>query len=159
VRPRGPTICLLRGKRYLERVEIQVATLCDAAVDYNGKLCVIGTFDQIFARSVPVVHPQCALALRLCFKSADEGQHKLGISFVDEDGHPIMRPFEPVMEVRLPPEGFFITRNIVLNLQGLKFEKTGTHEVQISIDGQTLCSVPLRVVLVDQHQHGAPGLA
>ena len=141
-------------------MDIQVATLCDAAVDYNGKLCVIGTFDQIFARQVPVVHPSCALALRLCFKSGDEGQHKLGIAFVDEDGQPIIRPFEPVMEVRLPQENIFITHNIVLNLQGLKFEKTGTHEVQISMDGQTICSVPLRVVLVDPTQQpaGAPPL-
>jgi len=142
-------------------MDIQVATLCDAAVDYNGKLCVIGTFDQIFARQVPVVHPSCALALRLCFKPGDEGQHKLGIAFVDEDGQPVIRPFEPVMEVRLPQENIFITRNIVLNLQGLKFEKAGTHEVQISMDGQLLCSVPLRVVLVDpsQQQPGGPQLA
>jgi hypothetical protein len=64
------------------------------------------------------------------------------------------------MEVRLPQENIFITRNIVLNLQGLKFEKTGTHEVQISMDGQTICSVPLRVVLVDPTQQpaGAPPL-
>jgi hypothetical protein len=135
-------------------MDIQVATLCDAAVDYNGKLCVIGTFDQIFARTVPVVHPSCALALRLCFKPGDEGQHKLGIAFVDEDGQPIIRPLEPVMEVRLPQENIFITRNIVLNLQGLKFEKAGTHEVQISMDDQLLCSVPLRVVLVDPAQQG-----
>jgi hypothetical protein len=138
-------------------MDIHVATLCDSAVDYNGKLCVIGTFDQIFARQVPVVHPQCSLALRLCFKSGDEGQHKLGIAFVDEDGHPIINRFEPVMEVRLPQENIFITRNIVLNLQGLKFEKAGTHEVQISLDGHLLCSLPLRVVLVEGDQAGQSG--
>lgn len=138
-------------------MDIQVATLCDSAVDYNGKLCVIGTFDQIFARQVPVVHPQCSLAIRLCFKPGDEGQHKLGIAFIDEDGQPLIKPFEPVMEVRLPQENIFITRNIVLNLQGLKFEKAGTHEIQISIDGQLLVSVPLRVVIVqDPNQPAAP---
>ncbi len=135
-------------------MDIQVATLCDAAVDYNGKLCVIGTFDQIFARQVPVVHPQCALALRLCFKAGDEGQHKLGIAFVDEDGQPIVKPLDPVMEVRLPQEGLFITRNIVLNLQGLRFEKGGQYEVQISIDDTVLTSVPLRVVIVDPATQG-----
>ena len=133
-------------------MDIQVATLCDAAVDYNGKLCVIGTFDQLFARQLPVVHPQCALALRICFKPADEGQHKLGIAFIDEDGRQVIKPFEPTMEVRLPPEGYFITRNIVLNLQGLRFDKAGPYEVQISLDNQVMASVPLRVVLVEQGQ-------
>lgn len=138
-------------------MDIQVATLCDSAVDYNGKLCVIGTFDQIFARQVPVVHPQCSLAIRFCFKPGDEGQHKLSIAFIDEDGKPLIKPFEPVMEVRLPQENIFITRNIVLNLQGLKFEKAGTHEIQISIDGQLVASIPLRVVVVkDPNQPAAP---
>lgn len=140
-------------------MEIQVATLCDSAVDYNGKLCVIGTFDQLFARQVPVVHPSCALALRLCFKPGDEGQHKLGIAFVDEDGQPIIKPFEPVMEVRLPAENMFITRNIVVNLQGLKLDKAGTYEVQISMDGNVLASIPLRVVLVEGGPQGGPQMA
>jgi hypothetical protein len=131
-------------------MDIQVATLCDSAVDYNGKLCVIGTFDQIFARQMPVVHPQCALALRICFKPGDEGNHKLGINFVDEDGQSVIRPFEPNMDVKLPGEGIFITRNIVLNLQGIKFEKKGLYEVQISIDDRPVASVPLRVALVDE---------
>ncbi|MGI8602032.1 MAG: DUF6941 family protein [Verrucomicrobiales bacterium] len=133
-------------------MDIHVATLCDAAVDYNGKLCVIGTFDQIFARQVPVVHPQCALALRVCFKPGDEGQHKLGISFIDDDGKPVIRPFEPVMDVSLPPEGYFITRNIVLNLQGMRFERPGQYEVQITFDGHVITSIPLRVLLVMEGQ-------
>lgn len=134
-------------------MDIQVATLCDAAVDYNGKLCVMGTFDQIFARQTPIVHPQCSLALRICFKPGDEGQHKLGISFIDEDGKPIIKPFEPIMDIQLPPEGYFITRNIVLNLQGMRFERPGQYEVQVSLDGQIVSSLPLRVMVVqDQPQ-------
>ena len=81
------------------------------------------------------------------------------IAFVDEDGQPVIKPLEPVMEVRLPQENIFITRNIVLNLQGLRFDKAGTHEVQISMDDQLLCSVPLRVVIVDPSQAGGPGMA
>lgn len=47
-------------------MDIQVAVLCDYAADYQGKLCVQGAFDTLFARQFPVVHPACALALRLC---------------------------------------------------------------------------------------------
>ena len=45
-------------------MDIQIASLCDFAADYNGKLVVSGTFDTLVARAVPGVHPQCALALR-----------------------------------------------------------------------------------------------
>ncbi len=130
-------------------MDIHVATLCDSAVDYNGKLCVLGTFDQIISRSAPIVHPQCALALRVCFKSADEGVHKLGVHFIDADGKAVFPPFEPQIEVRLPADGDFITRNIVLNLQGLKFEQPGLYSVEITFDDQTYSSIPLRVRVAD----------
>ena len=48
-------------------MDIQIATLCDHAADYNGKLVITGTFDTLAARALPVVHPSCALALRFCF--------------------------------------------------------------------------------------------
>ena len=32
-------------------MDIQIATLCDFAADYNGKLVISGTFDTLAARS------------------------------------------------------------------------------------------------------------
>jgi hypothetical protein len=46
---------------------IQVAVLCDAATDYNGKLNLLGTFDTIYAPEMPMQHPQCAVAVRIAF--------------------------------------------------------------------------------------------
>ncbi|MDB6032554.1 MAG: hypothetical protein JWM16_2892, partial [Verrucomicrobiales bacterium] len=43
------------GSSYL--MEIQVAVLCDAATDYQGKLNILGTFDTIFTAQMPAVHP------------------------------------------------------------------------------------------------------
>ena len=61
-------------------MDIQIASLCDSAADYNGKLCIMGTFDTIFARALPVVYPHCAFAMRICFKPADEGERKLSVA-------------------------------------------------------------------------------
>ena len=60
-------------------MDIQIATLCDFAADYNGKLVISGTFDTLAARALPVVHPSCSLALRFCFTQEDSGRHKLSI--------------------------------------------------------------------------------
>jgi hypothetical protein len=43
-------------------MNIQVAVLCDAATDDNGKLNLLGAFDTIYARELPAIHPQCAVA-------------------------------------------------------------------------------------------------
>ena len=39
-------------------MNIQVAVLCDAATEENGKLSLLGAFDTIYAPQMPAVHPQ-----------------------------------------------------------------------------------------------------
>ncbi len=129
-------------------MDIQVAALCDSAADYNGKLCVLGAFDTIFTQSLPAMHPHCAIALRLCFKPEDDHKIKLRIALINADGADVIPPFEPVIEVPVPPEAFFITRNLVLNLQRLSFQEEGQYSVDIRAEGEILRRVPLRVVLV-----------
>lgn len=131
-------------------MNVQVATLCDSAMDYNGKLCVLGAFDTICSRRKPVVHPHCSLALRICFMPGDEGSHKLSIRFIDADGKLIMPAIEPTVHVKLPDEGYFASRNIVLGLQRLKFEEVGQYSIDVSVDDVMLTRVPLRVMLVGQ---------
>lgn len=119
-------------------------------MDYNSKLCVLGTFDTIGSRTAPIVHPQAALALRICFRSADEGNHKLGIRMINEDGTDIMQPLEAAIDISLPEGADFLTRNMILNFQPLRFEKAGTYSFEVAVSGQVLASVPLRVIVVEE---------
>lgn len=138
-------------------MDIQIATLCDFAVDYNGKLVISGTFDTLAARAVPVVHPTCSLALRLCFTPEDAGRHHLSINIINEDGEsldPNNMPIKPEFEIQLPQNIPFLTRNIVLNLQGLRFKEAGLYSVDIGCDDEILVRLPLRVVLVNQGPNG-----
>ena len=50
-------------------MNIQVAVLCDAATDDNGKLNLLGAFDTIYTQQLPAIHPQCSIALRVTFFS------------------------------------------------------------------------------------------
>ncbi len=134
-------------------MDIQVAVLCDYAADYQGKLCVQGAFDTLFARQLPVIHPACALALRVCLVPEDAGDHKLGITIVDEDGtalDPERMPLIGDLKVALPEGAAFLTRNLIMNFQGLKFEKAGNYSLDITLDGECVSSTPLRLVLVPQ---------
>ncbi len=132
-------------------MELQVATLCDAAADYGGKLTLMGAFDTIAGRgSFPIVHPHCSLALRICFRAEDEGPQKLTVNIIDADGKSIVPSFEPQFEVQLPsPDAFFVTRNLVINMQRLKFPNQGHYAIDIRCDGIMLGSIPLRVILID----------
>src|SRR5277367_3891705 len=92
------------GWRRLAAMEIQVAALCDSAADYDGKLCLLGTFDTIVAAYLPAVHPQCSLALRFIFRKEHEGRHTITVNLVDEDGKAIVPPIEAILDVMLPEE-------------------------------------------------------
>ena len=134
-------------------MDIQVAVLCDYTADYQGKLCVQGAFDTLFARQFPVIHPSCALALRLCMTPEDAGDHKLGIASVDEDGTPLDKERMPIvgdLKVALPEGAAFLTRNLIMNFQGLRFEKTGNYSIDITLDGELVQRTPLRLVQVAQ---------
>ena len=128
-------------------MDTQVSVLCDYAADYQGKLCVQGAFDTLFARQFPVVHPICSLALRLCLEAEDSGDHKLGISIVDEDGVALDKEHMPIVGA-LPEGTAFLTRNLIINFQGLRFEKTGTYYVDVTLDSELLSRTPLRLVQV-----------
>src|SRR5438093_8363705 len=116
-------------------MHIQVAVLCDAATDDNGKMNLLGAFDTIYTQQLPAVHPQCSIALRVTFFSGDEGKHNLQINFVDADGRSIMQNFPPMpIEVVLPDDIHFGTRNFIVNIQQLKFENPGLYSIDISLD-------------------------
>lgn len=138
-------------------MDIQIATLCDFAADYNGKLVISGTFDSLAARALPVVHPSCSLAMRFCFTQEDIGKHKLSINIINEDGEsldPANMPIEPDFEVKLPPNTPYLTRNIVMNLQGLRFPEDGIYSIDIGCDNEIMMRLPLRVVKVNPDAGG-----
>ena len=133
-------------------MEIQIATLCDSAADYHGKLSLLGAFDTIIAQSLPAVHPQCSVALRILFRKEEEGRHAISVNFVDEDGKSIIPPMEGGLNVVLPGDFFFSTQNFVLNMQQLRFERTGLYSVDVAIDGRQIASIPLQITQPKQSQ-------
>ena len=130
-------------------VNIQVAVLCDAATEDNGKLNLLGAFDTIYAPQLPAVHPQCAVALRVTFMSGDEGARQLRLNFVNADGRSIMPNLPPMLvEVRLPDDVHFVTRNFIINFQNLQFNEAGMYSVDVRLDDKSQGNIPLSVRLV-----------
>ena len=131
-------------------MNIQVAVLCDAATDDHGKLNLLGAFDTIYAPQMPAFHPQCAVALRVTFQPGDEGTRKLSLNIINADGRSILQVPDMPVEVALPDDTHFVTRNFIVNIQQLKFERIGLYSVDLSMDGRQLCSIPLAVKQMDK---------
>jgi hypothetical protein len=131
-------------------MELLVATLCDTAVENQGKLNVLGAFDAIIAQGFPARFA-CNLALRFSFTAEDHGSHKFAIVLVDEsEPAPANPPEESDMQVNMPPGTTgFSTQNLITPLQGT-VAKAGIYHFDIRFGGKVLVRVPLRVIAQDQ---------
>ncbi|HEX3800745.1 MAG TPA: hypothetical protein VH413_18775 [Verrucomicrobiae bacterium] len=132
-------------------MDIQIAVVCDAATDSNGRLNLLGAFDTIHAAQLPVVHPHCSIVLRMTFSKVEEGEHKLRLNFVDEDGKSIMQgthlPDLP-FQVRVTDDTLFMTTNFIVSIQQLRFDKAGHYSIDVAVDGRQEASIPLLVKTV-----------
>lgn len=126
-------------------MDIQVAVLCDAATDSHGKLNILGTFDTINAAQLPAVHPACSIALRLVFSKMEEGHRDLKLNFVDDDGKLVMPSIDIPVDIAVPEDTAFISRNFIINIQQLRFERPGHYGIDLAMNGHHVGSIPLLV--------------
>lgn len=130
-------------------MDIEIFTLCDAATESAGKLNILGSFDRIITRQMPAVHPHCAIALRVRFDRIEEGEHRVRINLVNDDGKPVFPGLDGNIGVKMPPDGQSVCANMILNLNGLKFEKAGQYSIDLAIDGRHEKSLPVYIVLLE----------
>ncbi|MBA7638363.1 hypothetical protein ES703_46018 [subsurface metagenome] len=126
-------------------MNIEAFLLCDAATDQQGKLNILGAFDNIFAKKMPTMHPACAVAARIRFEKIEEGSHPIRIRIIDEDGKSIGPKLEGNVNVRIGDDVDSTATNIVLNIQRLKLENYGQYRIDLAIDNQIKASLPFNV--------------
>lgn len=130
-------------------MNIEIFALCDAAADYGGKLNLLGTFDNLRSKKFPVAHPHCAVALRVRFEQIEEGAHPVRISIVDEDGKAIGPSVDGNIGVKFSANVHSVCANMVLNINGIQFEKPGRYSIDLAIDNRHEQSLPLTVLKVE----------
>ena len=124
-------------------MEIEIFTLADFAQDNNSKLTIVGTFDSINSKQLPVAHPACTVACRLRFSSKESGEHSFKLRLIDSNGKEIIQPIEGNINIGIPPNGQFASINIVVNFNQLKFETSGRYSFELYIDGDWKSGLPL----------------
>jgi hypothetical protein len=132
-------------------MKLEIFTLCDSAVDYGNRLCILGAFDGIKAKEVPYVHPHCAVTARLRFHRIEEGHHRLRVTFADEDGKAVIPSVETDITVRFVEGVQTMVVNLVLGINGLKLQNFGEYTVDMAVDNVHVGSLPL---IVDQDRQG-----
>ena len=130
-------------------MELRTSVICDSASDYHGKLCILGAFDTVWSAKFPTKHPHCSLALRFLFTGADVGNHKFKVVFVDADGKELLPngPLKFGIQIgSVPDDQYFLSRNLVVNMQGLPLPAAGQYAFDIQCNGRVISRIPLQAI-------------
>jgi len=133
-------------------MNVEIASLCDAATDQAGKLNILGSFDHV-GGPLPLVYPHCTAAFRIRWESNDAGDHTLTLKFQDVRGIPLIPPLQSTINVPpMPPEVESHAINLVLNFQQIRLEREGKYVMTFSVDGVDQATLPLYVSDTTPHE-------
>jgi hypothetical protein len=128
-------------------MEIEIFTLADFAADQgNGKLTVVGTFDNLYCPQLPATHPACAVALRIRIANKEAGSHDFELKILNPDGKQFLSTIKAKMDVKVNPNADYVTLNMVFNLNNVKLEKAGKYAFEFYFDGEFRSGLKLNVV-------------
>jgi hypothetical protein len=131
-------------------MELTLALLADYAnISREGKLNIMGIFEQIHAQQFPATHPQMHLVIRLEATPFEAGQHTLALSFIDDDANEVFA-IRGGLVIPESHAGQNIMAPSIFGLNAITFPKAGMYEFVIVADEQELGRVPLRVSLLPQ---------
>jgi hypothetical protein len=122
------------------------AFICDYA-ESRDKVNALGIgFDTIFAPTVPARHPHFHVVVQLRFSAAEVGSKDVRIHLINADGIDVIPPIRGTIEVGQPPSGL-LDSPVRLNMGfgNVEFKHYGSYSVKVSVAGQEVASIPLRV--------------
>lgn len=128
-------------------MEMKFGVLADfASISREGKLNVLGIFDEVNPPGLPVALPIFYVVSSFSAGPTEFNTDKtIQMALQDEDGNILIR-LETIVTVMRPERpGTRSKVNQVNALVGLPFESAGNYEFVLSIDGRPEGSIPLRI--------------
>ncbi len=136
------------GEEEAIAMEVTMAVLADYAnVSQEGKLNILGIFQEVNPPILPFSLPQMYLVVSFEAESAEFGEQKqIRIDFFDGnggDGALFLEGQAQVPQPARPRDRVYI--NEVIGLSGITFEHSGDYRFSISVEGDEKATVPLYV--------------
>jgi hypothetical protein len=130
-------------------MRVSLALLADYAnVSREGKLNIMGIFDNINASSVPTAHAQMQLVLTVEGSAFEAGKdHPMEIELQAPTGDPVFKVNGTLHFGKAPSEAA-VKANSTIQLNNLLFKQFGRYRFVITINGAVLAEIPFAVVEV-----------
>lgn len=123
-------------------MNVRIFTLCDGAYNYNGKLTIVGTVDNLKVPKVPV-KASIGIAVKIDFEP-DENSDKT-IVFHFKDSHQNLILPEMNFKAKAEKKGEIMSLVIAGNINGLDIKEEGFHVVEMKVKDE-IFNLPFKVL-------------
>ena len=124
-------------------MKLLYALLCDNAfLSIDKKVNIIGVFENINAPKFPVSHPKFVIVGSVAPSKKD---FKMSISIIEKETNSAVLGDIQEREVNLPKIGEGHNFNFIVEVINANFAKPGEYLVKITIDGEVIGEIPLKV--------------
>jgi len=110
-------------------MKVELLAICDAATDYQGRLNILGVFEGIAGPKLPVIRDRFSIVTRMRFDADEAGSHRLKIALRNQRGVLLIPELKARFNVKARFERGSVSAKLVLNLNKLKIEEFGRHEI------------------------------
>ena len=127
-------------------MDIALAAICDAAnADSQGKLNLLGVFDQINVSKFPAKHPQCCVVFRVVFQKDEVTQQNFIIKFLDQDDQSFLPTVKATSTSKCIKFEDQSVLNLIVNLNNIRLQKTSDYRIELHVNDTLLKSIELRI--------------
>lgn len=112
----------------------------------SGKLYILGTFNVIQGRQIPVVHERMSLVIRIAADLGDHAEERLlTVILMDEDAEEVLKLTVP-FTLPMIPDGTRPYFDLVGELGNVIFPRFGRYVFRIYVEDDEIGSIPVDVV-------------
>lgn len=133
-------------------MEVKFAVIADhASITREGKLNVLGIFDIINTRTFPVRLPLFYVVVSYVAGAAEfDNTKQVEIVLSDEDGNRLLALRQELKVARPQISGTLGTANQIAGIAGCPFNKPGSYQFDILVNGDSKKTISLRVNQITQ---------
>ncbi len=119
-------------------MDIQIFTLCDNAQEYNGKLVIVGAFNELVFDKFPAIFPEMSVVARTIIEDEESECHAVELyAFKADTGKEALIPlFKTSLDTK-GNMGQTVYSNLILRMNNVLIPEAGKYIIRFSIDDTT----------------------
>lgn len=117
-------------------MQVNIFTLCDNAQEYNGKMVIVGTFNQISATKFPSIHAEFAIVASIGFDENEKKEYDIEIGIKKSDSELFLMNPVKMKASNADTQGEYTYINLIVKGNNVEIKEPGKYIVYLKVDSE-----------------------